>query len=620
MNRSTPPSRFTTLLGSLLLPVFLSVAHAAPEESDTTETGVYSALSLGTAWAVTRKHVVTNYHVIANTTNLRLVTPNQMEIPVKVIAVDEENDLAILALQGRARLGSTLPLSNKSSGLGTPVFTIGYPHPDLMGTSPKLTAGHINALTGIADDPRIYQVDVPVQSGNSGGPLLNMHGEVVAIIASKLNAKKLFDRTGDVPQNVNYAIKIDQLDALLKKSRISDQVKMAGYETKQSLEKLADKSLGAVLIIAGDNPEAKRKAIQQASISPPMPVLPKPAQQPTPPAVSATPVTPPQAVRKPRIEVLAYIEPDHYFKDDNKPGARTITDFSHSVGQVMQSHLAKLYAGQVEFRTLTGATVKKIHYAYDDKSTLEEKCRDAGSNLVLSAYSEDNSGRGQYFRYVSYMIVDCTAARIFRKQYTIRRDDLNDTFDYELAMHDSFKGFLLATPPYIALQQLSPPMIGLALKPGRISIYSYAQPGDFDVNTHISGSFTVPIYSENTAGVLRTHVNMLFGNSTDTLVRSGENFKGVYHELENEQSLRRYCINDKAEYIISSYSENESGKSVHARHVTYVIAGCQNKRVYKKRYYIERDEMSDSFGYEMALHGTFKDFLLKLPPFITAQN
>jgi S1-C subfamily serine protease len=99
--------------------------------------------------------------------------------------------------------------------MGDPVFTLGFPHTDLMGKSMKLSDGIVNSLTGYRDDPRTLQISVPVQSGNSGGPLINAQGEVVGIVAAKLAAAEVFRWTGDMPQNVNYAIKTGYLSLLL---------------------------------------------------------------------------------------------------------------------------------------------------------------------------------------------------------------------------------------------------------------------------------------------------------------------------------------------------------------------------------------------------------------------
>lgn len=417
---------------------FLSVAgsSATPATNmagDTQDSGVYSALSLGTAWAVTRQHVVTNYHVVANTRNLRLVMPGQHEIPLKLIASDPQNDLAILALAGTHRLNSPLPVSHRVPGLGSAVFTIGYPHPDLMGTSPKLTAGHINALSGIADDPRIFQVDVPVQAGNSGGPLLNMYGEVVAIITSKLNAIKLFERTGDVPQNVNYAIKIDRLIALLEKSNIRPAAKRTRFDTRQSLESLAGQSLDSILIIAGDAPGRKTdKAAVSFSVSP------KDKTEKTPRPEKVT-----------NYVIYSYAEPGAYDIRESINGSSTTFDYSKNTAKLINTHLNNLH-DNIKITSASGRAIRHVYHALDDDEQSKYYCQKDNADKIFSSLSEINSG-GVHFRYVHFKVLDCKTMRLYRHKYTIERDEQNDSFGYEMALHNSFKDFLFKIPPFIAM-------------------------------------------------------------------------------------------------------------------------------------------------------------------------
>jgi len=68
--------------------------------------------------------------------------------------------------------------------MGDKVFTIGYPSIDIMGFKPKYTEGVISAVTGIKDNPTVFQTTVPIQPGNSGGPLFNEKGEVVGLTTS----------------------------------------------------------------------------------------------------------------------------------------------------------------------------------------------------------------------------------------------------------------------------------------------------------------------------------------------------------------------------------------------------------------------------------------------------
>jgi S1-C subfamily serine protease len=137
--------------------------------------------------------------------------------PVTILAADRVNDLVIMRVP--LRPGALVPglcLASSAARLGDAVFTLGYPHIDLLGTAARYTEGTISATAGLRDDPRTLQVSVPVQAGNSGGPLCTVDGRVIGIVTSKLAAEKVFQWTGDLPQNVNFAVKTICLDALLK--------------------------------------------------------------------------------------------------------------------------------------------------------------------------------------------------------------------------------------------------------------------------------------------------------------------------------------------------------------------------------------------------------------------
>jgi S1-C subfamily serine protease len=71
-------------------------------------------------------------------------------------------------------------------------------------------------LSGAADDPRYFQISVPVQPGNSGGALVDAHGNVVGIVAAKLNAASALATSGQLPENVNYAVKSSLLLSFLE--------------------------------------------------------------------------------------------------------------------------------------------------------------------------------------------------------------------------------------------------------------------------------------------------------------------------------------------------------------------------------------------------------------------
>ncbi|MBK8286871.1 MAG: trypsin-like peptidase domain-containing protein [Ahniella sp.] len=166
----------------------------------------------GTGW-VTSGKVATNYHVVRGSSNVRIVLHDGRTLKATTESVDAKNDVAVLAVSGTLPAG--IPLAEKEAGMGADVFTLGFPHTDIMGHNAKLATGIVSATTGMGDDPRFYQISVPVQSGNSGGPLVDGEGRLVALVTAKLSATQVFERTGDLPQNVNYAIKVAYLKPLL---------------------------------------------------------------------------------------------------------------------------------------------------------------------------------------------------------------------------------------------------------------------------------------------------------------------------------------------------------------------------------------------------------------------
>jgi len=86
----------------------------------------------------------------------------------------------------------------------------------LQGFAPKLAKGEIASLSGASDDPRYFQISVPVQPGNSGGALVDERGNVVGVVSAKLSARAALASSGALPENVNYAVKSSFLLSFLE--------------------------------------------------------------------------------------------------------------------------------------------------------------------------------------------------------------------------------------------------------------------------------------------------------------------------------------------------------------------------------------------------------------------
>jgi S1-C subfamily serine protease len=144
--------------------------------------------STGSGFLLTSNgYIATNAHVTKNAKKLSISLFNDTgtsKYNAKIILSDEINDVAILQIDDSKFNGLTnIPYTlNENAEVGEKVYTIGYPLNDIMGNNYKLTDGIISSKSGIGDDIRYFQISVPLQPGNSGGPLFNNQGNVIGFI------------------------------------------------------------------------------------------------------------------------------------------------------------------------------------------------------------------------------------------------------------------------------------------------------------------------------------------------------------------------------------------------------------------------------------------------------
>ena len=172
--------------------------------------------SSGTGFLVANGRLLTHNHVVDDCA--RIVARNAVgrRVPARVDATDPGRDLAVLTVP--ADLGPPLPFRNAPPiRRGEAVVTYGFPLSGLLSSGPTLTTGDVSALAGLRDNPANLQISAPVQPGNSGGPLLDSHANVVGVVVSKLNAARVAQMAGgDIPQNVNFAVKGTEALAFLR--------------------------------------------------------------------------------------------------------------------------------------------------------------------------------------------------------------------------------------------------------------------------------------------------------------------------------------------------------------------------------------------------------------------
>jgi serine protease Do len=126
-------------------------------------------------------YVITSQHVVVGADSVYIENPAFGRLKTSVVLSDPTNDLAVLRIESpdfklSSRLGFTV--SDDEANLGEEVFTLGFPRDDIV-----FGEGAISAHSGYRQNPNAYQVSVPVNPGNSGGPLFNEKGELVGIIS-----------------------------------------------------------------------------------------------------------------------------------------------------------------------------------------------------------------------------------------------------------------------------------------------------------------------------------------------------------------------------------------------------------------------------------------------------
>jgi len=150
-------------------------------------------------------HILTNFHVVEGAQSIEVVLGDQSRYAAKLIGADERNDVALVKVEAKGKRLASLPLGDSATlQVGQKVLAIGNP----FGFQSTLTTGVVSALgrtvqtsqTTFIDEA--IQTDAAINRGNSGGPLLNTHGEVIGINSA------IFTPTGTTA-GIGFAIPIN---------------------------------------------------------------------------------------------------------------------------------------------------------------------------------------------------------------------------------------------------------------------------------------------------------------------------------------------------------------------------------------------------------------------------
>ena len=191
----------------------------------------------------TSGHIITNSHVIEEANDIEvefLIDDEVQKHKAEIVKIDKVNDLAVIKIEDVDFSGVKKPPYNfkkRSSDVGTKVYAFGYPMAlTIMGKDLKVTDGIISSKTGYEGDITKYQITAPIQDGNSGGPLFDDKGNLIAINSSKLK--------NEIASNVGYSIKttyvLNLIDVLPESISLPSSTQLASKELTEQIKILSE--------------------------------------------------------------------------------------------------------------------------------------------------------------------------------------------------------------------------------------------------------------------------------------------------------------------------------------------------------------------------------------------
>jgi S1-C subfamily serine protease len=173
-------------------------------------------------------YILTDAHVVKSCKGIAVKPLNANAMSATLEAVDPKNDLALI--KTTAGFGQPVQFRSESdpARLGETIGVVGYPLIGILSSEPKATFGQVNSVAGMGNDYTLLQISAPLQAGNSGSPVFDASGNVIAIVVSQASPL-LIGKTLSLPQNVNFAIRGELAQIFMQahgvKFKVSDRKK-----------------------------------------------------------------------------------------------------------------------------------------------------------------------------------------------------------------------------------------------------------------------------------------------------------------------------------------------------------------------------------------------------------
>lgn len=221
-----------------------------------------SPQSSGTGFGVSpHGHILTNHHVVDGCASIR-ATIEGVQRELTVVGTDAHNDLALLKLPGSMQRFARFR-EGRNIRSGDNVVLVRFPLSGLLASEANVTTGTVSALAGLGNDTRFIQMTAPVQPGSSGGPVFDQSGNIVGVVVSKLNTLIIAKATGDIPQNINFAINGAVAKAFLESHGVSYETAPSGKKKYEPAEiGAAAKAFTFLLECYSKQSNAEQRAIE----------------------------------------------------------------------------------------------------------------------------------------------------------------------------------------------------------------------------------------------------------------------------------------------------------------------------------------------------------------------
>ena len=210
----------------------------------------------GSGFFISPTLIVTNHHVIDSAQKIEVRAKDGRWLPAKVLVFDEDYDTAILEVTGLEKEAKPISIGDLAAAkVGQRVYSFGFPTPeqlsgDISAMQLRMNEGIITSLQGYKGSEKEFQHSIPSTGGNSGGPMMNVYGEVLGIVSSGLSTFLREDLSIVAPQNINFSKRIQRAVELVEQlERRRELVYLDASKKELKPEVMAELAPNSVVLV-----------------------------------------------------------------------------------------------------------------------------------------------------------------------------------------------------------------------------------------------------------------------------------------------------------------------------------------------------------------------------------